>query len=818
MDRGRDRRLFTRAAAAHAAVALVLSIVGLSILPSPAMAQVDVSSARSESAALTEQAQAMVSERRLGEAARLFERAVTLDDANLAAHVGLSGVLFQLEEHDRALRLLRQTETRLGWNKQLGTQLGMHLAATKQLAEAKAELWRVLRADERAYEAAFHLGTVCTSGKDWSCAVWALRRYLKARPGSLKSNDAHVRTRIAYGELQRGRAAQAERELMMLLEQRRDDPAARLLLATVYVDTKRCKQGLPLLEKLRSYSQRVPEVEYNRALCFAREGRLAPAFAALASYEKARPGEGRARILRARLFRRQRRYDSAIAEYKAAIDSGVAAQGELAGLYHERGRHEDAVATVWPLVEEKRATAPALRIAAESLIVLRDTERSRVACASLLSLRPRDPASHELSGRTELLGGDHVKAAAAFEQALALDKNRVRSRHGLAIALEHHATAAMKAERFDDAQRHLQRALEINPTSPSAAQNLAALELRQGRPARARALLEPHRALAAKQPTLGAALASAYEATGEVGGARELWERIGRDAKTAPELRARALAAAAVLDPSNLSTTARKLEEARRLVPSSGHQPLARYIDELRAATELKLGERELGRRRGAAARVHLTAASRTKLPELAARARFGLAIAEAQSRTYARATKILDSISTEAISGLLSPIVDRGARDFARLYLAYLSANAKSYRRMRGLVRAADRVVARTGQDAAPELRTAWLEKMLYGALVSRRRTTADLVVDDARGQDVSAPFRHNAAVRRGTTQLTVAEKQELQAVAADVPEARVNLALSADAEGNDAKAVELLRRIDAKTLSVHGLRPWLEWKELLQ
>jgi hypothetical protein len=345
------------------------------------------------------------------------------------------------------------------------------------------------------------------------------------------------------------------------------------------------------------------------------------------------------------------------------------------------------------------------------------------------------------------------------------------------------------------------------------AHNLASLELAAGRPERALALLEPFRA--SEDSRIGVVLASAHEALGDPTSARPIWSRLASD-PTSPDIAARALAALARLDRVRDPRHAlAELEQARRRTKDVA---LTAHIDALEAAIQIEVAEAELRQGRTDDARALFARAEHASEPALSARARLGGAIVTAQTRGFAPALALVDAIPDAGLGAALDPFLERGARAFASQYLAYLAMDASQYREQRSLARPSEQVVARRRGDVPLALHAAWLERMLGDAIASGRPEIAQLVVGDARGIATSREFRHNAAVSRPTLLLPTAEAEQLRALEGQLPEARINLALSAHARGDDRKALELLRQVDAKTIATYDLGAWLAWMEHLE
>jgi tetratricopeptide (TPR) repeat protein len=91
-----------------------------------------------------------------------------------------------------------------------------------------------------------------------------------------------------------------------------------------------------------------------------------------------------------------------------------------------------------------------------------------------IQLNPKLPAAHAFYGRTLLMMGNTHKAAEAFRAELALNANDYESHLQMGILLK-------QDQEYDAALTHIQRALELRPSSPDAQYQLGSTYVAQGK-------------------------------------------------------------------------------------------------------------------------------------------------------------------------------------------------------------------------------------------------------------------------------------------------------------------------------------------------
>lgn len=324
------------------------------------------------------------------------------------------------------------------------------------------------------------------------------------------------------------------------------------------------------LERAKTLAPKDPGVALHLGQA---EYRLGNRVAALAELERAlalRPGFGSAQRALGKLYRREKRYDEAIALLTDAASSGsneerARALAELGAAQLAAGKRDDAERSFDRAIEYAPARVE-IRIAIARAWLAGD-ESDRARAAELLArgaeLAPDLPQVHSLYGRTLERLGDREGATRAYERALQLDPtyrhvrrrllrlaldrrelDRARQHADALIAAdaedpEHHFLAALIADRdgrTDDARAAYGRAVEKAKGSyPEAVFNLGLLEKRAGRLKEA---IAAYQQAIAQRPDYVAArnnLALAYKAKGDLAAAeQQLRETLTVDPRYGP--------------------------------------------------------------------------------------------------------------------------------------------------------------------------------------------------------------------------------------------------------------------------------------------
>lgn len=197
----------------------------------------------------------------------------------------------------------------------------------------------------------------------------------------------------------------------------------------------------------------------------------------------------------------------------------------------DRAMAEQLAAAQQAAVQAERwARDPArlAQVAAQRALDAGDLAQAEQQWQAVLALRQRDAGAVGGLGLVRLRQGRHADAQALFAQAYRLSgENRWRSLEATARfwGLLRQADAAQQAGQLEEAARHVEAALDVDPAHVEALATLAGIRALQGDDAQARSLYE--RALAAEPAHLGAlrGLAEVHVRAGQATEALALLEK-----------------------------------------------------------------------------------------------------------------------------------------------------------------------------------------------------------------------------------------------------------------------------------------------------
>jgi tetratricopeptide (TPR) repeat protein len=776
--------------------------------------------------ALVEQADDLLGHGKAKEAALLYDRVLVMDAHNIAAYLGLSAALSRQGQHAAAVDRLNRSEAVVGWKPVIASQIGVHQVALKQWEKAQATLERVLASEGTAFEAAFYLGEAYLQTGKFDRAVATLSTYLQTRPTSLVKGDAQVRVRLALALLRSGQPGKAELHLEKAHQERPNDASVKLLLSDAKAALGQCRDALQILDGLiesldAKAKQEAPSLYYTRAACLLQLRRNVEALADLKSYEELRPNSGQASALRGTLEWRLDRVDLALASFRKAKAAGMPVDLELGTVLLRTGRADEAAEILGPMLRKETRNVRLLEVGAEALLQTGNTSRALEVAARLASLRPKDAKAHTLRGRIALAARMYTTAADSFGAALSLDSSDKAALRGQLVAWEQHARALVQERQLGEARTLLERAAALSPTSGSIAQNLALVCLASGDAKRAASLLEP---LVAKAPRAFIAARLLGRAQADAGlrvRAVTTLKRLAGNPDAPKELRAEVMLDWAAMVREDEPEEALALALRAQTLIGVDH-PLRAEIDAQLPQIRLAAAESLLAANRPQAALDLLDAVRAQPLVgrETTARASFVQAVAQALISGNSSAFEILSTISDEALGSMLAPAVRAGGRDFARLYLAFLSEERLRPVESRDTLQAGDRLLA--AATVPPELKrdvrdmlAAWLDHLLRMAAKHQSPPAMAKLLKAAPAVVDSPAYRHNSVLVDFRGAFSPQAVQVLEDVADTVPEAYVNLAMAAMTRGDHTMAVRHLRQAVNRKVTSPELQRWLEWEE---
>jgi type IV pilus assembly protein PilF len=148
---------------------------------------------------------------------------------------------------------------------------------------------------------------------------------------------------------------------------------------------------------------------------------------------------------------------------------------ELASGYYEEGKTEVALDELKQVLAIDPGFGEAYNLRGLIYLRLGDQRQAEDSFRRAVLLNPRDPDAHHNYGWLQCQQGRYPEAARSFQQALAVPIYSGRSRTFLAIGV-----CEARAGHFEDAERNLLRAYELDAANPIAGYNLSRVLYQRG--------------------------------------------------------------------------------------------------------------------------------------------------------------------------------------------------------------------------------------------------------------------------------------------------------------------------------------------------
>ncbi|MCC7487790.1 MAG: PEP-CTERM system TPR-repeat protein PrsT [Burkholderiales bacterium] len=452
------------------------------------------------------------------EAENYLKRALELGKPAADVIAVLGPVLIELEKHKELLALLEPDPKRplpndpkvlaehailrgyalLGQRDATGanTQFQLGLAALPD--RAKLGLARVAAARNERAEAERLVGEVIASHPD------------------------NVDARLARAEMLRG-AGQAEKALAEYAEAARIAPGrldARMSYAIALIASGRVADARPLLDETRKTTPPMPMLYFAEALIDCREKRyqqcgdnLERVFVVLPRYMPAVLLAGQKHFATGNLETAQ----DAFLRYLERYPGDLHARKMLAATLLAKNQPQGALNLLLSMREAARDDPQLLGLTGQAYLMLGDLRQALESLAKAVKVAPGDPEARTALAMTHLAGGLRRRAEADFRAAVALKPDNPKADYGLIMLLlgenrvepARDAVAALEqrlpknpetymlkgvvarhAREFPAARAAFQRARELDPSFFPAIQELAEMDMLDGKPDAARARLQ----------------------------------------------------------------------------------------------------------------------------------------------------------------------------------------------------------------------------------------------------------------------------------------------------------------------------------------
>lgn len=464
--------------------------------------------------------------------------AVKADPASVEAQVLRAHTLAGLKDVDGALaELQRATDSAPGDFRPLAS-IGAIEAATGKLAEAEAAFKKAVDADPKSPQARLALAYFYWSSNRTGEAEQMISSVLAANPDDVTGNRM-----IALLYMATGRVKEAEAPLRRLADKK--DHRAALVLGDVYLTTGRDADARRTYEALRGEAAfremaviRLAGLDFRtgrrkeahtlldaelaqsaksvrlltlKTQMLSAEGRRDEALDAARKAVAADAQSADAQYVLGFAEAEKRNAEAATTAYKEALrlnPSMTAAQVELSRLLLFSGETDQALQLAQSAVKAAPQNAQARLTLARALLQKGDIRAAEADANMLVKVLPNAAAVHALLGRVLLARSDVNGAMRAFDRALELNpaepealtgrlsidlsrkrpqdaRGRVEKAMAAAPTSSEVLVTAARFERVDGnmstAEKHLRRAIELEPSNLAAYNQLVSLYFSQNR-------------------------------------------------------------------------------------------------------------------------------------------------------------------------------------------------------------------------------------------------------------------------------------------------------------------------------------------------
>ncbi|HEY5921279.1 MAG TPA: tetratricopeptide repeat protein, partial [Kofleriaceae bacterium] len=482
-----------------------------------------------ESAAFVQEGRVALKQGKLDDAARAFDQALALNPRRVEAYVLRSAVYLARKQYKEGIVLMRKAEQLARTDAEVLTALGTHLVLSGDTVSGIPLLEQVVAKEPARYDAQLLLGQHWHDTGRYDASVTAYEAYFTHRPQELAREDARTQVELADSYLRFRQPQKALALFERAVRVRKNDLRARVGVAwaTAAID---CKKARPLLRDLEPIAEQHPEVWLVDGQCALALGDAAGALSLGRRYLERAPkstAAGHALVGEAHAARGQ------LAEAKKELDTARTLEPQrrrwtvrLAFVLRRANQLDEALATLDKLGPPDTAAVDAdwwVELG-EILLAKGDAKAVTTRLGPIVPELANHAPARTVLGAAQLATDQPDAAIKTLEEAEAIQSSP-RSKKLLAEALTSVAVAKLTAAPPDaaSAEPMLVRAVELDPT-PAVLRNLGIAKLALDKPAEATPILD-RAAKADSSPTVALLAARAHALTGDIGGARVLYER-----------------------------------------------------------------------------------------------------------------------------------------------------------------------------------------------------------------------------------------------------------------------------------------------------
>jgi tetratricopeptide (TPR) repeat protein len=464
-------------------LALVVGLVGASVVAVERNAVAQATGGRSGTD--SPGAQALIDGRKALEgddfptAEQKFREAISLDPKLNDPYWRLAAILYRNKQYAQAIELLRRApeSSDIDVREQLG--LSLYKSSNPPPAEAVRLLEDVVSRRPESFAAQMQLGQhfLRTEPKR---AASAIELYLKYRPPSASDQDAQAHMKLGTAYVYAKEYDLAQKEFEQLLKTKPNDMTAKLMLGSVFVGKNACSQAISLYERILSEAQRQPSIYYNLGICYLRERRDADALREGELYIKAKPQDSKGHVLMCDALFAQKNYSRALSECQTAerqdqVSGSI--KGKIGRIYLATKNYQAAVTYLEQAVAGAKAAGQGkdpemLGALAEAYAAVHAAKDKLNAIADELASLKGDARALATAGQVYFLSGNDERAATALAAALATEPNNGVARAGLVKVLNRRAGSAVDKGEVGNAYQQLSEAVKLTPDDLMTNRNL----------------------------------------------------------------------------------------------------------------------------------------------------------------------------------------------------------------------------------------------------------------------------------------------------------------------------------------------------------
>lgn len=398
-----------------------------------------------------------------------FREAISLDPKLNDAYWRLAAILYGKKQYTQAVELLRRAPEPGDLNVREYLGLSLYKTANPPPAESLKLLEEVVAARPESFAAQAQLGQHLLRS-DPKRAAAAMEAYLKYRPVALAGADSEIHMRLGTAYVYAKEWDLAQREFEGLLKTKPNDMTAKLMLGSVFVGKNACSQAISLYERILSEAQRQPSIYYNLGTCYLREKRPADALREAELYTKAKPTDAKGHVLTCDALYDQKNFARALGECQQAerldqVNGSI--KGKVGRIYLAMKNYQSAVTYLEQAVAGGKAAGQAkdpeiLGALAEAYAAVKaPKDKLNVIAAELASLK--EPKALATAGQVYFLAGNDEAAQSALNQSLAAEPNNALARSSLVKVLNRRAGIAVDKGEVGAAYNLLSEAVKLTP-------------------------------------------------------------------------------------------------------------------------------------------------------------------------------------------------------------------------------------------------------------------------------------------------------------------------------------------------------------------